>query len=140
MNDQFGCFEQIADIHTNFLGTLQATDFDSIGTLMNDFCRKLTLYQPYLLIFEGALRKRAKLTLNNRRFNELLESARLNPVCENLTLESLLVGPVQRIPRYKLLLEELRKYTPVDHADYGNIVQACETVRSNCISVLSAPF
>lgn len=128
LNDQFGCLEQIADIHTAFVEELSAADYDSVGILMNSFCRRLTLYQPYLLIFEGALRKRAQLLLSNRRFNELVEAARGDPRCENLSLESFLVGPVQRIPRYKLLLDELRKHTPDDHPDLPNILAACETV------------
>lgn len=33
--------------------------------------------------------------------------------------------PVQRIPRYKLLLTELLKHTPEDHPDYE--VRAVET-------------
>lgn len=67
--------------------------------------------------------------MNNRRFNELVEAALINPACENLTLESFLVEPVQRIPRYKLLLDELRKHTPDSHPDHPNIVAACETVQ-----------
>ena len=129
LDGQFGCLEQIASIHCQFVNELAAAPYDSVGSLMNLFCRKLTLYQPYLLIFEGSLRKRAKLLLKNRRFNELVETARLDPVCENLTMESFLVGPVQRIPRYKLLLDELRKHTPDDHPDYNNIVAACETIK-----------
>merc|ERR1712137_1240990 len=35
----------------------------------------------------------------------------------NSRLESLLIAPIQRITRYGLLLEELRKGTPEDHAD-----------------------
>ena len=121
-------------MHAEFLNELADAPYDSVGSLMNSFCRSLTLYQPYLLIFEGALRKRAKLLMNNRRFNELVEAARANPACENLTLESFLVEPVQRIPRYKLLLDELRKHTPDLHLDYPNIVAACETVLLAAVS------
>jgi hypothetical protein len=128
INDQFGCWEIIASHHRDFLTQLTSTSPDSIGSLMNSFCRGLTMYQPYLLIFEGALRKRAKLLVSNRRFNELVESARVNPICEGLSLESFLVLPVQRIPRYKLLLDEVKKCTPSDHPDYADISAACETV------------
>lgn len=87
------------------------------------------MYQPYLLIFEGALRKRAKLLVSNHRFNELVEAARVNPACEGLSLESFLVLPVQRIPRYKMLLDEVKKCTPLDHPDYADISVACETIK-----------
>jgi len=32
--------------------------------------------------------------------------------------------PIQRIPRYRLLLQELLKYTPETHPDYANINKA----------------
>lgn len=128
LNDQFGCWETIASHHREFYAQLIATPIDSVGGLMTTFCRGLTMYQPYLLIFEGALRKRAKLLVSNRRFNEVVEAGRINPLCEGLSMESFLVLPVQRIPRYKMLLDEIRKFTPPEHPDYMNIVMACETV------------
>lgn len=36
--------------------------------------------------------------------------------------------PVQRIPRYKLLLTELLKYTPEDHSDYQDLAAAVSLV------------
>lgn len=45
-----------------------------------------------------------------------------------LDLESLLITPVQRIPRYKLLLSEILKHTPEAHPDYALIKKALEEV------------
>jgi hypothetical protein len=39
----------------------------------------------------------------------------------NAMLDSLLIAPVQRIPRYILLLRDLIKSTAVDHPDYKNL-------------------
>jgi hypothetical protein len=128
MHGQFGCLEQIATVHRQFLQTLESTPFDNIGSVMNTFCGGLTMYQPYLLIFESSLRKRAKLLLSNKKFNEIVELARVNPLCCGLSMESLLVLPVQRIPRYKMLLDEMKKQTITSHPDYENICAACETV------------
>lgn len=36
----------------------------------------------------------------------------------------LLILPIQRIPRYNLLLKEIIKHTWSDHQDYENLVQA----------------
>jgi len=41
-----------------------------------------------------------------------------------LDLFSLLIMPVQRVPRYVLLLRELIKHTPKTHPDYENLVRA----------------
>jgi hypothetical protein len=38
--------------------------------------------------------------------------------------------PIQRVPRYELLLRELLKITPPNHSDYDNIVLALEKIKS----------
>ena len=35
-----------------------------------------------------------------------------------------LIAPVERIPRYVLLLKDIIKKTPEDHPDYSQLVQA----------------
>ena len=39
----------------------------------------------------------------------------MKPECANLDLMGYLITPVQRLPRYKLLLEDLLRNTPEDH-------------------------
>lgn len=39
----------------------------------------------------------------------------------NMTLAQLLIVPVQRIPRYRLLMQELIKYTDPKHPDYSKL-------------------
>jgi len=38
-----------------------------------------------------------------------------------LALQSLLIQPIQRIPRYSLLVQDLLKHTESSHSDYSNI-------------------
>ncbi|GIY29149.1 rho guanine nucleotide exchange factor 17 [Caerostris extrusa] len=45
-----------------------------------------------------------------------------------LTLDALLIMPVQRIPRYELLIKELLKHTPMDHPDYKLLLQAQKSI------------
>ncbi len=45
-----------------------------------------------------------------------------------LTLEDLIIMPVQRIPRYKLLLEDFLKNTDKAHVDYANLQAALSKV------------
>lgn len=42
-------------------------------------------------------------------------------------LDSFLIMPVQRVPRYLLLLRELEKYTPTSHVDYADVKVPKET-------------
>ena len=44
-------------------------------------------------------------------------------------LNSLLISPVQRIPRYRLLLQELLKFTPEEHVDRNALESGLEKIR-----------
>lgn len=48
--------------------------------------------------------------------------------CDMLNLPALLILPVQRIPRYRLLLQELLKRTPSDHVDYQSLEKALNAI------------
>jgi len=50
-------------------------------------------------------------------------------------LFSYLIMPVQRVPRYSLLLDALLKYTPVSHPDYENLRMALQKVTDVAIHV-----
>ena len=45
-------------------------------------------------------------------------------------MASLMIAPVQRIPRYQLLLRDLMNRTPKTHSDYNNIEEAMNLVMS----------
>lgn len=45
------------------------------------------------------------------------------------SLDSLLICPIQRLPRYRLLLEALLSFTPEEHCDRAALQKALEVVR-----------
>ncbi|XP_065187088.1 uncharacterized protein LOC135817776 [Sycon ciliatum] len=47
---------------------------------------------------------------------------------DKLTLSDLLIMPVQRIPRYVLILKDLLKHCPYDHPDHGPLLQALDAM------------
>jgi hypothetical protein len=51
---------------------------------------------------------------------------------EILALNALLIQPVQRVPRYKLLLERLLKYTGQSHPDAGPLEKAVGDIDTVC--------
>ncbi len=67
------------------------------------------------------------------------------PECNGLDLQSFLIQPIQRIPRYNLLLEvtyiflillvvfinmqDLRKHTPKDHPDYSDLENSLAKIK-----------
>jgi hypothetical protein len=40
---------------------------------------------------------------------------------KGMDLQSILIKPIQRLPKYVLLLKDLLKHTEKSHIDYGNI-------------------
>jgi len=45
-----------------------------------------------------------------------------------LDLSSILIQPVQRLPRYQLLIKELLKYTEEGHVDYAPLQEAMKKI------------
>ena len=45
---------------------------------------------------------------------------------EGADLQSLLIMPVQRLPRYVMLLQQLVKYSPEAHTDFAGLVTSLE--------------
>lgn len=56
------------------------------------------------------------------------QSSTLPDSFANLPLESLLILPVQRLPRYELLLRDIIKSTPEYHKDFNSLLQASKSV------------
>ncbi|KAJ3124527.1 hypothetical protein HK098_001075 [Nowakowskiella sp. JEL0407] len=50
-----------------------------------------------------------------------------------INLQSFLILPVQRLPRYKLLLDELLSTTPTTHSDYEDLKIAAEEVKKRVL-------
>lgn len=59
-----------------------------------------------------------------KRIKQYLEACQLHPNHNQLNLQGYLLLPVQRIPRYRLLLQDLLKFTPHDHPDHPSLVRA----------------
>mmetsp|Transcript_25037 Transcript_25037/g.78451 ORF Transcript_25037/g.78451 Transcript_25037/m.78451 type:complete len:852 (-) Transcript_25037:136-2691(-) len=84
---------------------------ESFIEALRNFTPYLRMYQTYINNYEGA-------TMELKRLMERSDVAAFLRVCDDshqkqLTLRDYLVVPVQRIPRYKLLVSEVLKHTPV---------------------------
>jgi len=62
-------------------------------------------------------------------FRACAAAAMKDPRAKNNPLLALLIAPIQRIPRYVLLLNELLKCTPEQHADRQKLVDALALLR-----------
>ena len=56
-------------------------------------------------------------------------------LCRGLAnLPAFLICPVQRLPRYLLILRDLQKCTPEDHPDYPNLQAAFSLIKEYFLS------
>jgi FYVE/RhoGEF/PH domain-containing protein 5/6 len=69
----------------------------------------LKTYTQYINNYDAAQNAVAKCSQDNPRFQRWLEETRNDPLCKGLGLQSYLIMPVQRVPRYSLLLR-VRSY------------------------------
>ena len=97
------------------------------GTIFKDFSPFFKMYSAYLQNYENALQRVVELQ-SNQRFEAALNTGATDPRCRGKPLTSYLIMPVQRIPRYKMLLEELNKRTDETWFDKENLEIACKTV------------
>ena len=65
-----------------------------------------------------------ELQQTNPEFEAFLREAAALPESEGQNLLALLLTPIQRIPRYRLLLGDLLKSTPADHPDHKDLEEA----------------
>lgn len=86
------------------------------------------IYTEYVNNFNNSL---ATLSQSQRKkaFQQFLSEANRHPDCRGRDLPTFLINPIQRLPRYILLLQELQKLTPPKHKDYKNITRALADVK-----------
>eukprot|EP01091_Cochliopodium_minus_P011122 TRINITY_DN3094_c0_g1_i2.p1 TRINITY_DN3094_c0_g1~~TRINITY_DN3094_c0_g1_i2.p1 ORF type:complete len:1443 (+),score=516.66 TRINITY_DN3094_c0_g1_i2:125-4330(+) len=103
-------------------------NWNNTGTL-GDVFKILT---PFLKIYKLYTQQYDMMMVNLaecekiREFNDFLKSTREMPHAFNHELRSLLITPVQRIPRYKLLLQDLVKRTDENHPDIGPLTKSLD--------------
>lgn len=91
---------------------------------MADFFR---VYTEYINNFDKAQKELIR-SCSDSKLSKWLENVRVSDVCAGQSLMSFLIMPVQRMPRYELLLKELQKATPNDHPDAEHLKNAIQRI------------
>ncbi|EGC34225.1 hypothetical protein DICPUDRAFT_153584 [Dictyostelium purpureum] len=100
----------------------------NIGELFISITDFLKSYKGYINNYPKAMQTLEKVK-KNQNVELLLQTFQANPACDNLDLNSLLIMPVQRIPRYILLLSEILKYTDSKNSDYDSLKKALDKMK-----------
>jgi hypothetical protein len=131
----FGSLEQVLNLHEELLNNMKAelektssvmtVEAPMMGKIIARIAPFLKLYTDYVNNFDTANDLYERLYVKNRKFSSFCD--RLLPEIR-LPLPGYLIQPIQRIPRIRLLLEDLRRRTPTDHIDYENIEKAFNAI------------
>ncbi|KAJ5079841.1 faciogenital dysplasia protein [Anaeramoeba ignava] len=97
-----------------------------IGDIFLELTPFFKIYTNYINNYNQSMGMLNELRSKNGKFSKFLEDVKNLPESQNFPLESLLITPIQRIPRYSLLLDSLFNNTPAQHPDYNNLRQASQ--------------
>jgi hypothetical protein len=130
----FGDVEQILTINRELLTSLEERmktfSVDTvIGDLFVKLCPFFKLYSAYSSGFERATKKLEQMRAASPALAAWLDAQGSGPRCRGLSLPSFLIMPVQRVPRYLLLLGDLEKNTWAHHADSKTLAKALAELR-----------
>eukprot|EP00937_MAST-01D_sp_MAST-1D-sp2_P004917 g4917.t1 len=99
-----------------------------VGDVMSRFAPFMRLYGEYCRGYDESRRLLVQLDEKSAAWRKFRDTTYQQQQADfrGLTLDSLLIMPVQRIPRYVLLLRELLKRTWLDHCDRQDIYRALQ--------------
>ncbi|KAJ3289122.1 hypothetical protein HK104_007720 [Borealophlyctis nickersoniae] len=64
-----------------------------------------------------------------KKLRQFLKASKTHPSHSQINLQAFLILPVQRLPRYRMLLEQLLDATPKEHPDYMQLKMAAAQIR-----------
>jgi len=115
----FGNTEVLRDKHLVFHELLHKRVRDwmtfrqfGVGDIFYDHADFMLAYTEYVNNFDSALATLTQCTKNSPEFALFVRTCEARPECNLHDLPSMLITPVQRIPRYTLLLQDLQRHTP----------------------------
>ena len=111
-----------------------------LGALLRRFLARATpLYLEYIQNYGTAVKALDDGARRYGAIRNLLEKVRSDPACGGLRLQSFLIMPVQRLPRYKMLFEEMVKAISKEEAASPTSAQTDRQARPELTSPFDPP-
>ncbi|XP_025422248.1 rac guanine nucleotide exchange factor JJ-like [Sipha flava] len=126
LNKLFGNVETILNVNKELLVQLHPAK-ENIGEVFLSTAPFLKLYSVYAFNYKNVLETLQDLPKSHPKLYRFVCVQESRPDV-SAKLNSLLITPIQRIPRYLLLLRELLNYTPTEHKSYEEIKAATEQI------------
>eukprot|EP00939_MAST-03C_sp_MAST-3C-sp1_P000879 g879.t1 len=128
----FSVIKQIYRLNSQLLADLQNIDPEdrsfSVGKVMKPVVPFFKLYKVYCSNHNKAMTIIERCSSTKPKFTKFCQSVLSDPEKSNQPLQSLLIMPIQRLPRFKMLLDRLLKYTPADHRDHESLKMCLSSV------------
>ncbi|KAL4084903.1 hypothetical protein QTP88_027773 [Uroleucon formosanum] len=122
----FGNVETILNVNKELLVQLHPAK-ENIGQVFLNTAPFLKLYSVYAFNYKNVLDTLQDLPKSHPKLYRFVCAQESRPDV-SAKLNSLLITPIQRIPRYLLLLRELQNYTSTEHQGYNDIKAAVEQI------------
>jgi hypothetical protein len=130
--------KELLTLHREFLNQLEEkmNDFPMVnfGKTIDSQVPSFVIYKNFVNKYDIALSKMKELQKNNKEI-ELFAYEAKKKTPGLLGFQSLFIQPVQRLPRYCLLLKELIKNTAEHHVDYEDFKHAKVEIENVLFSI-----
>ncbi|XP_027472064.1 FYVE, RhoGEF and PH domain-containing protein 3 isoform X2 [Zalophus californianus] len=99
-----------------------------LGDILQKLAPFLKMYGEYVKNFDRAVELVSTWTQRSPVFKDVVHGIQKQEVCGNLTLQHHMLEPVQRVPRYELLLKDYLKRLPGDAPDRKDAERSLELI------------
>ncbi|XP_039336810.1 FYVE, RhoGEF and PH domain-containing protein 4 isoform X2 [Mauremys reevesii] len=99
-----------------------------IGDILQKLAPFLKMYGEYVKNFDNAMELVKMWTERSPLFKCIIQDIQTQKVCGSLTLQHHMLEPVQRIPRYEMLLKDYLRKLPQDSPDWKDAEKSLEII------------
>ncbi|XP_044289894.1 FYVE, RhoGEF and PH domain-containing protein 4 isoform X2 [Varanus komodoensis] len=134
VNKIFSNISSINQFHSQFLlpeleKRMQEWDTNPrISDILQKLAPFLKMYGEYVKNFDNAMELVKTWTERSPHFKSIIQDIQKQKICGNLTLQHHMLEPVQRIPRYEMLLKDYLRKLPQDSLDWKDAEKSLEII------------
>ncbi|EDK97422.1 FYVE, RhoGEF and PH domain containing 4, isoform CRA_c [Mus musculus] len=99
-----------------------------IGDILQKLAPFLKMYGEYVKGFDNAVELVKTMTERVPQFKSVTEEIQKQKICGSLTLQHHMLEPIQRIPRYEMLLKDYLKKLSPDSPDWNDAKKSLEII------------
>ncbi|KAI5729958.1 hypothetical protein M8J76_008396 [Diaphorina citri] len=107
----------------------QLTSDDNVGTAFINLTPYFKIYSLYAYNYNSVLQILQNISESNKKLCSFISKQESRPEVSS-KITALLITPIQRVPRYRLLLKEVLGFTTPDHPHHASVLKALELVTS----------